>query len=98
MTQSPVRKRQVFFFSGFDPKGAAYYHRLYTEGAAGQQQATGNQVHVGPRERTDDRHVQRWRVTWQGDPANWLPRWRTRLDTTRPWDRRAPTMAKTSPR
>lgn len=71
MTPQPVRRRHVFFFSGFDPKGAAYYHRLYQEGAALQQQATGDSYQVGGRERTAQRHVQRWQVAWQpaGQPA-----------------------------
>ncbi|MBL8335367.1 MAG: hypothetical protein JNM97_01225 [Rhodoferax sp.] len=57
-----VERRQVFFFSGFDPKGAAYYHRLYQEGARAQQAARGDRYRVGPRERTDERLAQRWQV------------------------------------
>lgn len=57
-----VGRRRVFFFSGFDPKGAAYYHRLYQEGASAQQAATGDRYRVGPRERTDDRMAQQWQV------------------------------------
>jgi len=57
-----IGRRHVFFFSGFDPKGAAYYHRLYKDGAEAQQAATGDHYRVGPRERTDDRLVQHWQV------------------------------------
>jgi hypothetical protein len=59
----------VFFFSGFDPKGAAYYHRLYCDGAAAQQRATADVIGVGKRERTDDGHVQRWQVSWRPGPS-----------------------------
>ena len=69
MTTQAVRRRHVFFFSGFDPKGSAYYHRLYAAGAAQQRQATGHSIQVGPRERTDVRHAQRWQVEWQPGTA-----------------------------
>ena len=65
----PVRRRHVFFFSGFDPKGGAYYHHLYATGAAQQQGTTGHVYQVGGRERTDDRYVQRWRVGWRANAA-----------------------------
>jgi hypothetical protein len=44
-------KRHVYFLSGFDPKGAAYYHALYQ--AQAQQQAVVNklQIEVGARQR-----------------------------------------------
>jgi hypothetical protein len=44
-------KRQVYFLSGFDPKGAAYYHALYQ--AQAQQQAAVNDmpIQVGSRQR-----------------------------------------------
>lgn len=66
-----VGRRQVFFFSGFDPKGAAYYHRLYREGALAQQAARGDRYQVGPRERTDTPLAQHWAVECQpaGMPA-----------------------------
>ena len=65
MTAQAVRRRHVFFFSGFDPKGAAYYHRLYSAGAADQQHTSGTPLRVGPRERTDERYAQRWKLAWQ---------------------------------
>jgi hypothetical protein len=44
-------KRHVYFLSGFDPKGAAYYHALYQ--AQAQQQAALNDmpIKVGSRQR-----------------------------------------------
>jgi hypothetical protein len=46
-----VRRRCVFYVSGFDPKGAAHYHGLYREQAALQAAAGGLQVEVGARKR-----------------------------------------------
>ena len=60
-----VARRQVFFFTGFDPKGAAHYHRLYKEGALAQQATTGDRYQVGPRERTDEPLAQHWQVECQ---------------------------------
>jgi hypothetical protein len=51
VTQDIVRRRHVYFLSGFDPKGASYYHRLYREEAARQGAITGDRYEVGPRER-----------------------------------------------
>lgn len=48
-TTPPVRRRHVFFFSGFDPKGAAYYHRIYRQQAARQTQVSGLGYQVGNR-------------------------------------------------
>lgn len=50
-TRSLVRRRCVYYVSGFDPKGAAHYHALYKEQAALQAQAGGLAVEVGPRQR-----------------------------------------------
>ena len=48
----PVRKRCVFYLSGFDPKGAAHYHALYRDEAAAQAQVSGLEVNVGRRQKT----------------------------------------------
>jgi pimeloyl-ACP methyl ester carboxylesterase len=50
----PVRKRCVFYLSGFDPKGAAHYHALYRSEAAAQAQVSGLQVTCGRRQKTTD--------------------------------------------
>lgn len=65
MKPQTVRRRHVFFISGFDPKGATYYHRLYATGAANQQAASGQTYDVSPRKRTEDTHVQWWRILWR---------------------------------
>jgi hypothetical protein len=48
-----VRRRRVFYLSGFDPKGAAHYHALYRDQAALQQAAGGLKLEVGPRKRLE---------------------------------------------
>ena len=45
----PVQRRHVFFFSGFDPKGASYYHRIYREQAVLQGALMGVRYTVGGR-------------------------------------------------
>jgi hypothetical protein len=62
---TPVRRRHVFYLSGFDPKGASYYHALYRAEAAKQAQVTGQTVHVGPRHKGVGGHHQ-WRLSVEG--------------------------------
>ena len=47
-----MRRRCVFYLSGFDPRGAAHYHALYRSEAAAQAQVSGLQVTVGRRQKT----------------------------------------------
>jgi len=47
-----VRKRCVFYLSGFDPKGAAHYHALYRAEAYIQAQLSGLKMQVGVRQKT----------------------------------------------
>jgi pimeloyl-ACP methyl ester carboxylesterase len=56
-----VASRRVYYISGFDPRGAAYYHRLYREQAALQGRVNGLDIVVGGRERVDDT-VARWTI------------------------------------
>jgi hypothetical protein len=51
---SEVRRRCVFYVSGFDPKGAAHYHALYKEQSARQAEIGGLAIDVGPRKRQPD--------------------------------------------
>ena len=46
-----VRRRRVFYVSGFDPQGPAHYHRLYVDEAARQAAVLGCRIDVGRRER-----------------------------------------------
>jgi hypothetical protein len=48
-----VRKRRVFYLSGFDPRGVAAYHRLFSEESQKQAGWHGLTVRVGERRRTD---------------------------------------------
>lgn len=56
-----VRRRAVFFISGFDPKGAAYYHRMYRTEALRQGATNGWHYEVGSREKRT-KQVQGWTV------------------------------------
>ncbi|WP_434034077.1 hypothetical protein [Cupriavidus sp. a3] len=64
---SEVARRKVYYVSGFDPRGAAYYHRLYREESARQAVHHGGAVTVGKRTRLGD-HVSGWNVDgeWHG--------------------------------
>lgn len=55
--------RLVFFLSGFDPKGARYYHRLYREGAAARAALGDAAIDVGPRRRLGV-VADAWDVRW----------------------------------
>ncbi len=59
-----VRRRQVFFVSGYDPKGAAFYHDLYTSQAALQAGVSGYRIETSARKRLG-RHIARWTVAWR---------------------------------
>ena len=48
---STVRRRCVFYVSGFDPKGAPFYHGLYRQQAGLQSALNGLDIDVGPRQR-----------------------------------------------
>lgn len=61
-TMGPVRRRRLHYFSGFDPRGAAHYHRLCREQAS-EPQPDGSQLTVGSRERPSS-HSSRWFVHW----------------------------------
>lgn len=47
---APVRTRRVYYLSGFDPRGARFYHRLYANEARRQAERLGYAVEVGRRE------------------------------------------------
>ncbi|HEX7260303.1 MAG TPA: hypothetical protein VF258_00650, partial [Luteolibacter sp.] len=51
-TPAPVRKRHVFYFSGFDPRGPAHYHTLYGEQAKLQAPLNGLDLTIGKRRRS----------------------------------------------
>lgn len=47
--QAPVRTRRVYYLSGFDPRGARFYHRLYVDEVRRQADRLGYRVEVGRR-------------------------------------------------
>ena len=59
--QPPVRRRKIFYISGFDPKGPAYYHALYSEQAAKSAALDGSVIEVGPARR-QGRHATHWQI------------------------------------
>jgi hypothetical protein len=60
--------RLVFFFSGFDPKGASFYHRLFRNGIAQRNATHADALTVGQRHRIGS-WASAWTVLWRGDPA-----------------------------
>src|SRR4051794_34947708 len=62
----PIRRRHVFYISGFDPKGPAWYHDIYAQEALKQAEVSGYGISVGPRQRKG-KFIGRWLVNWQGD-------------------------------
>lgn len=60
--QATVKRRRLHYFSGFDPRGPAHYHRLCRE-EAGKPQPQGGVVQVGRREKVS-RLFSRWHVAW----------------------------------
>ncbi|MET0382059.1 MAG: hypothetical protein ABW032_01425 [Burkholderiaceae bacterium] len=79
--------RLVFFFGGFDPKGARFYHRLFRNGIA-QRNATHDQtLAIGKRHRVG-RWTSVWPALWRGAPragGGRPPTMRTRFHFMR-WD------------
>ncbi|MES2474627.1 MAG: hypothetical protein V4640_02520 [Verrucomicrobiota bacterium] len=57
-----VRKRHVFYFSGFDPRGPAHYHSLYGEQAALHTPLNGLDLTIGKRRRVG-KLANAWTVT-----------------------------------
>lgn len=47
----PAFKRKIFYLSGFDPRGARFYHQLYAEQAALYGATAGCEIDVGKRRR-----------------------------------------------
>ena len=60
--EGSVRRRCVFYISGFDPKGAGHYHALYREQAARHASASAVALAVGRRTKLDDGNA-----AWQLD-------------------------------
>ena len=61
-TPTPVRKRHVFYFSGFDPRGPSHYHTLYGEQGKLHTPLNGLDLTVGKRRRVG-KLANAWTVT-----------------------------------
>lgn len=48
----PVKRRRVYYISGFDPRGARFYHQLYRHEATLQQGVNGVAYMVGARQKS----------------------------------------------
>lgn len=67
MSLHPVRKRRVFYLSGFDPRGASHYHRLYRDEGRSQSAVNGLKLDISGRRRIAQ-YVQGWHIK-ATDPA-----------------------------
>ena len=56
-----VKKRIVYYLSGFDPRGVRHYHALYREHAKKQGRINGNDYHVSSRKKIHN-HLFEWTV------------------------------------
>jgi hypothetical protein len=63
---STIKKREVFYISGFDPRGSGFYHKLYSEESQKQAQLTGTQIEVGKRKKTHNLYHS-WQIKYQTD-------------------------------
>lgn len=66
-----VRRRQVFFIAGFDPKRPRYYHALYRSQARKQAAVSGLRLQVDTERREPWAHGSSWSV--QGEAAADVP-------------------------
>jgi hypothetical protein len=85
--QSDAPDRLVFFFSGFDPKSATFYHRLFRTGIAQRNAGHDETLALGKRHRIG-RWASVWTALWRGAPAGLGQRpetMRTRVHFMR-WD------------
>lgn len=57
----PVRRRHVFYISGFDPRGPGHYHQLYRTECAKQSAVNGLHATVGSRKNAGA-HESAWRI------------------------------------
>jgi hypothetical protein len=63
--QSDAPDRLLFFFSGFDPKSATFYHRLFRTGIAQRNAARDETLALGKRHRIG-RWASVWTSLWRG--------------------------------
>ena len=66
--QPDAPDRLLFFFSGFDPKGATFYHRLFRNGIGHRNAAHDETLALGQRHRIG-RWASVWTSLWRGAPG-----------------------------
>ncbi|MCK5916983.1 MAG: hypothetical protein KAG34_01065 [Cocleimonas sp.] len=59
-----IQKRHVFYLSGFDPRGASFYHRVFKEEAMKQSNINKIKVDIGARKK-HSKHSQLWKIEAQ---------------------------------
>lgn len=64
-TAAGVKKRLVFYFSGFDPRGPAHYHSLYGEQSKLHTPLNGLDLQIGKRRRSG-KLANAWTITSNG--------------------------------
>jgi len=69
--RSDAPDRLVFFFSGFDPKSATFYHRLFRSGIAQRNAGHDETLALGKRHRIG-RWASVWTSLWRGAPSTRL--------------------------
>ena len=57
----PAFKRKIFYLSGFDPRGARFYHQLFAEQAAIYGGRTGHEIKLGNRRKLPP-HSAAWTI------------------------------------
>ncbi len=59
-----IQKRHVFYLSGFDPRGASFYHRVFKEEAQKQSKLNKIKVNIGARKK-QSQYSQVWQIEAQ---------------------------------
>lgn len=57
-----VKKRIVYYLSGFDPRGVRHYHSIYKENAQKQSRVNGIECTVSSRKKVHN-HIYEWEIT-----------------------------------
>lgn len=64
-TAEPIKKRLVFYFSGFDPRGPSHYQKLYASESKLQSALNGLHMSVGRRRKISE-HTHGWDIELEG--------------------------------
>ncbi|MCP9916667.1 hypothetical protein [Cyanobium sp. ATX 6F1] len=59
--------RRVYYVSGFDPRGAPFYHRFFSQQLTRFTERTGRVFSMGPRRKDGRGLLSRWQVKEEGD-------------------------------